>query len=202
MTLRLISLSLLPLSALLAQQESPAEIARQRQEVLDHMMQVDAERNGPQRWVCAMGGEPGSVVEARASGFSFTPDAADSCLTALKRIAQVGDLKKMYSKLAKEVGGTEEGYEQLPRAIGSAALNNRNSITVGGGKGAAVTPALAFDAGFTVAFTERVPDKWTLETKKLREITADCLANKRDAGTCFSAGYLYGAHAVPRPKNF
>ena len=123
-------------------------------------------------------------------------------VTALRRVAQVGDLKKIYSKLATEVGGNEEGYQLLPRAIGSAALANRDSITVGGGKGAAVTPSLAFDAGFTVAYTERVPDKWTLETKKLREITEACLADKRDAGTCFSVGYLYGAHAVPRPKIF
>jgi hypothetical protein len=197
---RFIPLSLLVLSGLMAQQESPAEI--QRQEILERMMKAGADTNGVQRWVCAMGGEPDSVKEARANGFAFTPDAADSCVTALRRIAQVGELLSMYAKLAREVGGTEEGYKLLPRAIGSAALANRNSITVGGGKGAAVTPALAFDAGFTVAFTERVPDKWTLETKKLREITADCLANKRDAGTCFSAGYLYGAHAVPRPKNF
>jgi hypothetical protein len=199
---RLISLSLLAFSALLAQKESPEEIAAERRAILNKMMEDTAESNDVQRWVCAMAKEPESVKEARSEGDSFAPDAADSCVTALRRVAQVGDLKKIYIKLAKAVGGTEEGYQLLPRAIGSAALANRDSITVGGGKGAAVTPALAFDAGFTVAYTERVPDKWTLETKKLREITEDCLADRRDAGTCFSAGYLYGAHAVPRPKNF
>jgi hypothetical protein len=197
--IRLISLSIIALSVLPAQQDSPAEIARQRQEILDHMMQLDAQRNAPQRWVCAMGKEPESVKEGRAEGDAFMPDAADSCLTALRRIAQVGDLLPMYAKLAKEVGGTEEGYKLLPRYIGSAALANRDSVSVGNGMGALVTPSLAFDAGFTVAYTERVPDKWTSDTKKLKEITEDCLANRRDAGTCFSVGYLYGAHAVPRP---
>jgi hypothetical protein len=200
--MRLLPLSLLVVSAFWAQQESPAEIAASRQAVLDHMAKADALNSGIQRWVCAMGGEPDSVVEARAGGFGFTPDAIDSCLTALKRVAQIGDLLPMYARFAKELGGTEEGFKLLPRSIGSAALNNREGVLVGGGVGGKITPALAFDAGFTVAFTERVADKWTLETKKLREITADCLANKRDAGTCFSAGYLYGAHAVPRPKNF
>lgn len=202
MTARLVSLSLLALSGLLAQQESPAELAKERQAILDRMMKADADTNGVQRWVCAMGGEPDSVVEARASGFSFTPDAIDSCLTALRRVAQIGDLLPMYARFVKEAGGTTSDFKLLPRAIGSAALAKRDGVDIGGGVGAKITPALAFDAGFTVAFTERVPDKWTLETQKLREITSDCLADKRDAGTCFSAGYLYGAHAVPRPKNF
>ena len=197
---RLIPLSLLAFSVLLAQKESPEEIAAQRQALLDRMQRADADTSGVQRWVCAMGGEPDSVKEARSEGFAFTPDAADSCVTALRRIAQVGDLLPMYSKLSKEVGGTGEDYKTLPRAIGSAALANRESISVRGGKGAAVTPSLAFDAGFTVAFTERAPDKWVSDTKKLKEVTEDCLADRRDAATCFAVGYTYGAHAVPRPK--
>jgi hypothetical protein len=197
--LRIIILAALAISGLLAQKDSPEEIAAQRKEILEMMMKDTADSVGVKRWVCAMGKEPESVKEARAGGFDFTPDASDGCVTALVRTAQVGDLVQMYSKLAKAVGGTGEDYKTLPRAIGSAALANRDSVAVGGGKGAQVTPSLAFDAGFTVAYTERVPDKGITDAQKLKAITEACLGGSQDAGTCFSVGYVYGAHAVPRP---
>jgi hypothetical protein len=199
LTTRLILLSLLSLSVLPAQRESPAEIAAQRKGMLDEIMKDTADSVGVQRWVCAMGKEPESVKEARAGGFDFTPDASDGCVTALVRIAQAGDLLQMYSRLSKEAGGTGEGYKTLPRAIGSAALANRDSVAVGNGKGAKVTPSLAFDAGFTVAYTERAADKGIADARKLKSITEECLNDRGDAGTCFSVGFVYGAHAVPRP---
>jgi hypothetical protein len=146
---------------------------------------------------CARGGEPARVAESRSQGAHFTPDAADGCVTALARTARDGRLPELYRKFLTEMGGSVGGSERWPRAIGAAVLNGNGKVAIGNSKAAEVTPALAFDAGFTVAYQEGSASKVvTTDTQQLKVIAEACLGQHQDAGTCFSAGYVYGARAT------
>ncbi len=184
---------------LAASPPSPAKIAADRQAILDNMLTDDyqpalianARRN------CALGLEPADVAEDRSEGAYFTPDAADSCVTALARTARDGRLAELYREFLTEMGGSVGGSERWPRAIGAAVLNGNGKVALGNNKAAEVTPALAFDAGFTVAYQEGGASKVvTTDTQQLKIVAEACLGQRQDAGTCFSAGYVYGARVV------
>lgn len=176
----------------------PADIAAHRQEILKEML---TDKYQPAliaglRRVCALGGEPASVATDRREGAYFTPDATDSCVTALTRTARDGRLPELYGKLVAEWGGDGTGYERLPRAIGAAVLNGNGKVAIGNSKVAVVTPALAFDAGFVVAYQEGSASKAPVtDSRQIKSLAAACLDQQQDAGTCFSAGYIYGAGA-------
>ena len=179
-------------------QPSPAEVAAQRQRVLDGML-LDSYAPtliGGERRLCAVGGEPASVAEDRAEGTYFSPDAADSCVVALTRTARDGQLLAFYRTMMTELGGDVQAHEQLPHAIGAAVLGGSARVAIGNGKAAVVTPALAMDAGFTVAYLEGPASKPpAADSEQLKPIAESCVAQHQDAGTCFSAGYVYGARA-------
>ncbi len=197
----LLSLGLLvgvrPASA--ASPPSPAKIAADRQEGLDELLTEEflPIQIANLRRSCALGGEPTRVAESRAGGAYFTPDAADGCVTALVRTARDGHLPELYHEFLAKMGGSIESYERWPRAIGAAVLNGNGKVAIGNSKAAEVTPALALDAGFTVAYQEGSASKVvTTDTQQLKIIAEACLGQHQDAGTCFSAGYVYGARAT------
>lgn len=179
-----------------AQTDNSGEIQRQRQELVTALLTTDRpESVERQRWVCFNGNEPSLVKETRKEGFDFTPDASDSCVAALQRMAKDGKLGDTYRKLLAQTGGNVELSPKLPRAIGAAVLSGNGDVSIGNGKAVTATSSIAFDAGFTVAYTEGAAKKQATSPQKLKAITEACLSNDKDAETCFSVGYLYGAQA-------
>jgi len=173
------------------------EIARQRQETLDAILSSDeSEVVARRRWTCFNGREPARVRQAWAEGWDFTPEAFDSCVAALRRKGKDHALLDAYKKLTANLGGNVGTYEKLPKAIGSAVLGGDGTVALGNGRGVKVDSALAFDAGFTVAYTVGAAKKEGLDSQKLRLFAQDCLDQKNDAATCFSAGYSLGAEAI------
>jgi hypothetical protein len=171
------------------------DVQHQRQEIVTALLTGSRpEKASQQRWICFNGDEPSSIKEARAMGFDFTPDASDACVAALQRQARDHRLGEPYKKLLAEAGGDIELSENLPKAIGASALNGRGKVSIGNGKAVVLTSAMAFDAGFTVAYTSAAPNK-AADPKKLRSLAESCLAAETDAGTCFSVGHVYGAQA-------
>jgi hypothetical protein len=75
-------------------------------------------------------------------------------------------------------------------------LSGNGQVLVGNGKAATITLELAFDAGFTVAFTEVATSKQGLDPEKLKAVAEACFSALKDARTCFSVGYVYRAQAV------
>jgi hypothetical protein len=183
-------------SPVFAQRDSPQEIQRRRQEIVTAMLTTEPqEKVRQQRWICINGWEPSSVREARAMGFDFTPDASDSCIAALQRSAKDHKLGDAYAKLLSETGGNAERLETLPKAIGAAVLSGNGKVSIGNGKAITATASIAFDAGFSAAYTEAAPPKQGMDPQQLKAIAEACLSNDKDAGTCFSVGYVYGAQA-------
>ena len=175
---------------------SPAEIAAQRREILDALATTDpAPAVAAQRWVCAMGKEPAMVAKSRGEGADFFPDASDSCVAALTRVARDLQLSVLYDKLLTELSGNRDGAGDLPRAIGGAVLNGAVKVPIGNGKAATVTPALAFDAGFAVAFQQGAANSGVIENRQLKAMTEACLGQQQDPATCFSVGHVHGARA-------
>lgn len=125
----------------------------------------------------------------------FTPDASDGCLAALQRAAKDGKLSDAYKKLLVQTGGDAELSLKLPQAIGAAVLRQDADVSIGNGQAITATSSIAFDAGFTVAYIEGARKKQVPDPQKLKALTEACLSNGKDAGTCFSIGYVYGSQA-------
>jgi hypothetical protein len=178
---------------------SPAEVAARRADMVKAML-TDAytpELIQGMRRVCAVGGQPRSVAHDRGEGTYFTPDASDTCVAVLARTAHDGRLDGLYSAFLTEAHGDPAMAATLPDAIGAAVLSGATKVSIGNGEAAGVSPALAFDAGFTVAFRKgSTQNPANPSSAKLKAITEDCLAERGDDGTCFSVGYAYGAEAV------
>lgn len=147
------------------------------------------------RWLCMNGQEAVSVRDVRARGRDFTPDVSDECVAALQRDAKDGQMTYIYQKLVTSLGGNPASSHTLPKAIGNSVLSGDGKVPIGNQLVATVTPQIAFDARFTVAYTENAAKK-TMAPEKLKASAEDCLGGKNDAGTCFSVGYVYGAQAV------
>jgi hypothetical protein len=179
-----------------AQKDSPQEIQRQRQAIVTAMLTTERqEKVFQQRWICINGWEPSRVTEARTMGFDSTPDAFDSCVAALQRSAKDRRFGDVYARLLSETGGNAQRVETLPKAIGASVLSGDGKVSIGNGKAIVVTASMAFDAGFAVAYTEGAATKQGMDAQKLKAIAEACLGNSKDAGTCFSVGYVYGAQA-------
>jgi hypothetical protein len=171
------------------------DIQQQRQEILTALLTTDPPFTATeQRWVCINGNEPSRVKEARTMGMDFTPDASDSCVAALRRSAKDRSLTEPYKKLLTQTGGDIALTESLPKAIGAAVLDGNVKVSIGKGKAITPTAPMAFDAGFAVAYTSAAPKKEG-DPQKLKSLAESCLAGGKDAGTCFSVGYVYGAQA-------
>jgi hypothetical protein len=181
-----------------ASEHSPAEVAAHRQQILHDYLTDEFQPAliANLRESCAAGGEPTRVADSRAQGAYFTPDAADGCVAALVRTAHDGHLPELYRQLLMKIGGNVQDAEKWPRAVGAAVLGDSHKVPAGNHKSADVTPALAFDAGFTVGYQDDAADKAAnADPAQLKPIAEACLAQRHDAGTCFSAGYLYGVQA-------
>lgn len=184
---------------LFAQTDAPQEILRQRQEIITAILTTDrpdlVERH---RWLCINGQEPSSVREARSGGMDFTPDAADSCVAILQREGKEQRLLDAYRTLTAKLGGDASTFQTLPKAIGAAVLAGKQQVSIGNDKGTTISPELAFDAGFTVAYMDNASRK-TADPHKLKAVAERCLDGSTDAGTCFSVGYVYGSQAIIAP---
>ncbi len=180
-----------------AQKDSPQEIQRQRMVIVNDILTTDRPDSvETQRWVCFTGQEPSRVRDARHDGMTFTPDASDSCVAALERNGNDRTLPGLYKRLATELGGNPDGYAKLPKAIGAAVLSGDDKVYIGNHKVVTVTASIAFDAGFTVAYTGRAPKKQGMDPLKLKSVAESCLDERKDAATCFSVGYVYGAQSL------
>lgn len=177
---------------------SSGQIAEQRGDILRRMLSDQYPLNlvEAQRRTCSSGAQPGNVAHDRAQGADFTPDAADECVTALVRIARNNRLPELYVKLISQSGGSPSAASGFPKAAGAVALAGNDRVSIGNGKALVIAPALAFDAGFTVAYQDgkaaQPPDT---DKAQLKMLASDCLAERRDVGTCFSVGYVYGSLA-------
>lgn len=175
---------------------SPTETAAHRQAILNDMLVKDpAYVIAAQRWLCAMGKKPAQVTEARAQGAYFFPDAVDSCVAALTRTARDQELTALYGRLLQELGGGQGEAARLPDTIGDTVMSGAAKVQIGNGKSMVVTPAIAFDAGFAVAFRQGAASAGSVNVQQLKAVTEDCLGQKRDAATCFSVGHAHGARA-------
>jgi hypothetical protein len=171
------------------------DIQKQRQELVTAILTTDRpEKASQQRWSCINGKEPSRVKEMREIGFEFIPDASDICVAALQRVAKDQKLDDSYKKILKETSGDLALSETLPRAIGASTLSGDGKVFIGNGKAITATSAMAFDAGFTVAYRSSAPRK-PGDPQKMKALAESCLAGDKDAGTCFSVGYVYGAQA-------
>jgi hypothetical protein len=172
---------------------TPAE--RRREMVNDMLTKDSAHDIENERWLCATGQAPDDVAQSRKDGNDDEPDASDSCVMALIRSARDHVLPDLYRKVIVKLGGDVSGYDKLPRLIGASVLTNHNQVAIGNGKAAVVGGALAFDAGFVVAYQDAAPKKEG-NAQRLKELTEACLGNGQDAGTCFSIGYVQGSLAI------
>lgn len=174
----------------------PAEIAARRQASVNNILTtLPARAVAAQRLTCMFGEVPDNVAKARRALKDSVPDAADTCIAALTRTAHDGQLLDLYRLLLTKLGGNVAGYEKLPTAIGEALLGGAEKVALGNGKDTIVASALAFDAGFTVAYMKGETRVEGMDAAKLKLVAEDCLAVHKDPGTCFSAGYAYGGQA-------
>jgi len=148
---------------------------------------------------CAAGQGPASVARTRSLGDAELPDAADLCSVVLQRTGQDRGLIAFYRELQRELGGADAGHEQLPAAIAATLLKaGGTQVPVGNGRAAAITAALAYDAGFTVAYTKgELPTAAMPGYTALKPIAERCLGQTEPSlGLCYSTGYVFGARAV------
>ena len=179
-----------------------ADINGRRHELISAMLRSDFTplMIAGVRRVCAAGREPADVAEDRAKGADFTPDAADTCITALDRAAQDGNLPDLYRKLLSDAGASSDGFAKFPEAIGIAVLHGSDQVKTSDGHVVTVAPALAFDAGFSAAYQEgRAASANEVNEGQLKSLAEACLGQQQDPGTCFSAGYAFGARAISKP---
>ena len=179
-----------------AQNLTSQKVLNQRRDIIDAILTTDNRGSVARtRWFCMNGQEAGSVREARARGIDFTPDVSDECLAALQRDARDGQMIYIYQRLVTSLGGNSASAYTLPKAIGNTVLSGDGKVSIGNKLAATVTPQIAFDAGFTVAFMDNAARK-TMAPDKLKAAAEDCLDGKNDSGTCFSVGYVYGSQAA------
>jgi hypothetical protein len=180
--------------------QTGAEVARDREASRQAILndappgQVAADRRS-----CVAGSMPESIRKSRAIGWNALPDAADDCVAAALRMARDGQLVQPYRDVLADLGGASGGEQSLPASIGAAVMRAKSDrVSIGNGKAAIITPALAFDAGLTVAYQQRPRPPVALpEIAALKSNAERCLAQgERDLGLCYSTGYIYGLRAV------
>ena len=116
---------------------------------------------------------------------------------SVTRTAHDRQLPGLYARLLTELGGASSERDNLPDAIGSAALGGTGKVPIGNGKVMNVSPPLAFDAGFAVGYKDRgAKSPGRANPEQLKMLSENCLAGTAAYGACFSAGYMYGAKAA------
>lgn len=157
-----------------------------------------AEEVAKDRAACITGAHADAVAMAREVGLPGYADASDLCVTVLIRTARDGRLLDAYTTIIAENRGDPSRAETLPDAIGGALLKQKSSdVPIGNGLAVGIKPALAFDAGFVVAYrkgelTGKLPDVATLKV-----LAEQCLGQSApDMGLCFSTGYALAVYAL------
>lgn len=177
-----------------------AEVLKERREVAINLGERGADETvASVRAGCVAGSWVNTVRTQRARGRAETSDASDTCPVAFGRSAKDGVLMAFYAKLVSELAGDVAMAPTLPAAIGAAVTKGGSDVVaIGNQRGAKITPALALDAGFTVAYQkgakhgEGMPDLATL-----KPIAERCLAQgESNLALCYSTGYVYGARAI------
>jgi hypothetical protein len=165
---------------------------------LDEIDKALSEDSTAKRNMCAAGSAPGWVAEKRARYGARVPfaDAPDLCVATLEGLASSRSLFGFYRELLISLGGDAGTYSTFPQRIAASVLKDTQKVPIGNGKVATITPALAFDAGFTVGYQDKATDKSTTDPAKLKAGADKCLRQQSDDGTCFSIGYVYGGHAA------
>jgi hypothetical protein len=178
---------------------SPEVVEAQRQEQLHALLtdHYDARFIAGLRRSCLSGKMPDDVKEDRDDGTYFAPDASDKCATVLTRTARDGELPTLYREILTRLGGDAGNAALWPKVIAAAVLKDKTEVEIGNGKVTEVNQALAFDAGFTVAYQQGPAAHATpADPAQLKAAAEDCLALRRSPHVCFSAGYLYGVKAL------
>jgi hypothetical protein len=181
---------------------SPEVLKERRESALHVLTHEDNDAVADIRQRCASGAWSPRVVQVRARGpediWQETPDASDMCANALARVAKDGGLQAAYAQLVSELAGDNATARTLPAAIGAAVKASATTVSIGNQRGAKITPALALDAGFTVAYqggskaAAGMPDIATL-----KPIAERCLAqSESNLALCYATGFVYGARAV------
>jgi hypothetical protein len=181
---------------------SPEVVEAQRQEQLQTLLtdHYDARFIAGLRRVCVSGKNPADVEEDRGDGAYFTPDAADECAIVLLRTARDGQLPTLYREILTRLGGDAANAALWPKVIGATVLKDKTEVEIGNGKVTEVNQALAFDAGFAMAYQQgSAAHAAKADPAQLKVAAEDCLALKRTPHVCFSAGYLYGVKALQSP---
>ncbi len=193
----LLAASLLASAPVWAADLTPAQKAAE-QATLNELNGFVDDQIATTRTTCAMGQAPQWVADNRAKNGNGVPyaDASDMCVATLKGIATEGHLGDLYRESVTKLGGSVELSSRIPTAIGAAVLSGATQVAIGNQEAVVVTPALAFDAGFTVAYQQGSAAKMmAANTVKLKAVAQSCLGQHQDDGTCFAAGYIYGARA-------
>lgn len=159
---------------------------------------VTSEEVAKSRDECITGAQADTVAMAREVGLPGYADASDLCVTVLIRTGRDGRLLDAYAKIVADNGGDRSRAATVPDAIGGALLKQKSTdVPIGNGLAVGIKPALAFDAGFVVAYrkgevTANLPDVATLKS-----LAEQCLGQSAgDMGLCFSAGYALAVHAL------
>lgn len=188
------------LPAAAQQQGAPsANLRAERTSTLRAMAEAPLDLVVKVRRQCAAGDGPTATAKLRSYGDSAAADAADACAAALQLVGRNGQLIGFYRQMQNDLGGASTGHEQLPTAIGAAVVKTKEGqVPIGNGRSAVITAALAFDAGFTVAYGKGTgPAQGMPDLPVLKPIAERCLAQAEpNLGLCYSTGYVYGARAV------
>lgn len=148
---------------------------------------------------CIMGSKADTVAMAREVGLPGFADVSDLCVTVLIRTARDGRLLDAYAAIIAENHGDPSRLETLPDAIGGALLKQKSTdVPIGNGLAVGIKPALAFDAGFVVAYRSDDRDMSGLpEAGQLKQSAEACLAQQsKDMASCFWSGYALAARAL------
>lgn len=184
----------------LAHQENvSAATLRERYDGLAYLLTgAPPDMVGKARKTCAAGQAPSSIAWSRSHGSESQADASDNCPTVLLRIARDGTLLGLYRDLVLELKGHPASYENLPSAIAAAAMRGGKQVDIGNQLAASISPALALDAGFTVAFQKHERATAGMPgLAALKPIAERCLSQQEpDLGLCYATGYTYGARAA------
>jgi hypothetical protein len=181
---------------------SAEQVLQGRVQSLDGVMRDDpADSIAKVRNTCAAGHEPEAIAKGRGFGSYTLPDAADDCATILDRSGRDGALLTLYRDLMQTLTSGSSGHERIPAAIAATVMKTRDDVVpLGNGKGAKITAALAFDAGFTVAYPKH--DKYAAgmpTAPALKPIAQRCLSQREpDLSLCYATGYAYGVLASNR----
>lgn len=184
----------------IAQQGTPsAQVLAERASTLRGLAGEPQEVIAKTRRACAAGQASASTSRSRGFGDYMAPDTADYCAFALHLVGRAGQLLGLYQQLQTDLGGSRSGHEQLPMAIAAAVLKAKsNQVPIGNDRAAVISAALAFDAGFTMAYGKgERPSPGMPDIAALKPIAELCLAQAEpNLSLCYSTGYVYGARAI------